>query len=329
LLTPLIIAIIGIAYSFDFVNGFHDSANSITTVVSTRALSAVSAVTLAAFFNFIAFLVFGTAVAKTIGAGIISPNAINQYVVLAALLGAIAWDILTWYFGLPTSSSHALIGGLVGAGITEGGLGVLVWGGLDKTVEFMVISPLLGFAGAFLLMTFLLRTFRKVSEQLLNRYFKRLQLVSSSMVSLGHGSNDAQKTMGVVTALLVATGNLSSFVVPIWVVLLASSAIAFGTFFGGWRIVRTMGFKITKLDPVHGFSAETAAATAIMTSSILGAPVSTTHCVSGSIMGVGATRRLSAVRWGVARRIVFAWVLTIPIVALISGVIYIAIMTVV
>lgn len=327
MLTPLIIGIVVTAYAFDFFNGFHDAANSITTVVSTRALSPIFAVSMAAFFNFVAFLVFGTTVATTIGAGIVAPSAIDVYVILAALTGAIAWDVLTWFFGLPTSSSHALIGGLIGAGIAKAGTGVLVWAGLGKTLEFMVASPVIGFVAAFLLMTLLMSAFRKVSGQLINGYFKRLQLVSSSLVSISHGSNDAQKTMGVVTALLVATGNLSSFAVPIWVVFAAYSAISLGTFFGGWRIVKTMGFKITKLDPVHGFSAETTAAGVIMGSSLLGIPVSTTHCVSGSIMGVGATKRLSAVRWGVARRIVWAWLVTIPLAALISGVTYLALVS--
>jgi PiT family inorganic phosphate transporter len=327
LLSYFVVGIIVVAYSFDFVNGFHDAANSITTVISTRVLSPVTAVTLAAFFNFVAFLLFGVAVATTIGSGIVNPHAIDQYVILAALLGAICWDVITWYLGLPTSSSHALIGGLVGAGVAKAGAGILEWAGLSKTLEFMVVSPLLGLVVAFLLMTLLMRTFRKRSGQLLNRYFRRLQLISSSLVSLSHGSNDAQKTMGVVTALLVATGNLSAFQVPLWVVLAANASIAMGTFFGGWRIVKTMGFRITKLDPVHGFSAETTAAGVIMGSSLLGIPVSTTHCVSGCIMGVGATKRLSAVRWGVARKIVWAWLVTIPLTAAIAAVVYMVVVT--
>ncbi len=319
MLTPLIVGIIAVAYAFDFFNGFHDAANSITTVVSTRALSPIFAVGLAALFNFVAFAVLGVAVAKTIGAGIIAPGGIDEYVILSALAGAIAWDVITWYFGLPTSSSHALIGGLVGAAIGKAGTGVLVWPGLDKTLTFMVASPLIGMGMAFLLMGVLMRALQKYASGMVNRYFKRLQIVSSSFVSLSHGSNDAQKTMGVVTALLVATKNLSSFAVPLWVAVLANSAIALGTFFGGWRIVRTMGFKITKLDPAHGFAAETTAASVIIGSSLLGIPVSTTHCVSGAIIGVGTTRRFSAVRWGVARRIVWAWLLTIPMTAIIAG----------
>ena len=322
--TPLIIGIIGVAYAFDFFNGFHDAANSITTVVSTRALSPIFAVGLAALFNFVAFAVFGVAVATTIGAGIISPKVIDENVVLAGLLGAISWDVITWYFGLPTSSSHALIGGLVGAGISKAGTGVLVWSGLDKTLTFMVVSPLIGIGVAFLLLGYLMRLLRRRSLALVNRYFKRLQIVSSSFVSLSHGSNDAQKTMGVVTALLVATGNLRTFAVPLWVEVMANSAIALGTFLGGWRIVKTMGFKITKLDPIHGFAAETTAASVIIGSSLAGIPVSTTHCVSGAIMGVGATRRFSAVRWGVARRIVWAWLLTIPMTAVLASAFYLA-----
>ncbi len=325
MLSPLVVGIIAVAFSFDFLNGFHDAANSITTVVSTRVLSPIYAVVLAALFNFLAFLVFGVAVATTIGAGIISPSAIDEYVVLAALAGAIAWDIFTWYSGLPTSSSHALIGGLVGAGVTKAGIGVLRWSGLGKTLEFMVASPVIGLVVAFMLTMILLRTFRNLPGQLLNGIFRRFQLVSSSLVSLAHGSNDAQKTMGVVTALLVATGDLNTFNVPFWVVILAYSSISLGTFFGGWRIVKTMGFRITKLDPVHGFAAETTSAGVIIGSSLLGIPVSTTHVVSGSIIGVGATKRLSAVRWGVARRIIWAWLVTIPAAALISATVLLAI----
>ncbi len=322
---PLVIGIIGVAYAFDFFNGFHDAANSITTVVSTRALSPLAAVSLAATFNFVAFLIFGFAVASTIGSGIIAPSAINADVILGALVGAIVWDVITWFFGLPTSSSHALIGGLIGAGVTEAGTHVLVIASLSKTLVFLVASPVIGFVLAFFLMTMLFRAFRRYSAQLINGYFRRLQIASSSLVSLSHGSNDAQKTMGVVTALLVSTGNLSRFSVPIWVAIMANSAIALGTLFGGWRIVKTMGFKITKLDPVHGFAAETTAAAVIMSSSLLGIPVSTTHCVSGSIMGVGATKRLSAVRWGVARRIAWAWLITIPASAAVASLVYLAV----
>ena len=318
-----IIGIIVVAYAFDFFNGFHDAANSITTVIATRVLSPFAAVSLAAIFNFIAFLIFGVAVAKTIGSGIVTPSIIDQNVILGALVGAISWDVITWYVGLPTSSSHALIGGLVGAGVAKAGFSVIVFGKLDPVLLFMVISPLLGMAGAFGIMVAVINLLHKKSAQRVNGYFRRLQLVSSSLVSLSHGTNDAQKTMGIVTALLVATGEIKVFAVPLWVVLAAHSAIALGTFAGGWRIVRTMGFRMTKLDPVHGFSAETAAAAVIMGSSLLGIPVSTTHCVSGSIMGSGATQRLSAVRWGVARRIIWAWVITIPAAAIIAGLSYI------
>ncbi|MGA2664263.1 MAG: inorganic phosphate transporter [Nitrososphaerales archaeon] len=324
--TALVIGIIGTAYAFDFVNGFHDAANSISTVVSTRALSPLAAVALAACFNFVAFLVFGFAVASTIGSGIIALSAASEYVILGALIGAIVWDLTTWILGLPTSSSHALIGGLIGAGVASAGTGVLVIPSLTKTLAFLVVSPLLGFALAFVAMTLLLRVFRRYSTQLVNGYFKRLQILSSSLLSLAHGSNDAQKTMGVVTALLVSTGNLSKFSVPLWVAIMANSAIALGTLCGGWRIVRTMGFKITKLDPIHGFAANTTAAGVIMGSSLLGIPVSTTHCVSGSIMGVGATKRLSAVRWGVARKIAWAWLITIPASAAVAAVVYLGIL---
>ncbi len=326
MITPLIVGIIALAYFFDFFNGFHDAANSISTVVSTRVLAPIAAVSLAAVFNFVAFLVFGVAVAKTIGAGLLKPGVVDQYVVLAALVGAILWDIITWLVGLPTSSSHALIGGLVGAAVTKAGVGALLFSGLNLTVTFMVISPFIGFIVALAIMVIMIRLFFKKSSHAVNRYFRRLQLVSSSLVSLSHGTNDAQKTMGVVTALLVSTGNLSSFVVPLWVVLLAHSAIALGTFFGGWRIVKTLGFKVTKMDPVHGFSVETSAASVIIGSSLLGIPVSTTHCVSGSVMGSGASLGFSAVKWGVARRIIWAWLLTIPAAAIVAALTYIFIM---
>ena len=316
------IGIIATAYSFDFVNGFHDAANSVATVISTRVLPPVAAVAMAAFFNFIAFLVFGVAVATTIGHGIINPSVVSPSVVLAALTGAIVWDLITWYLGLPSSSSHALIGGLVGASVTKAGLGSLLWSGLDKTLTFMVLSPLIGFVLSFALMTVLIHAFFTIPLHVINRYFRRLQLVSSALVSLSHGTNDAQKTMGVVTALLVSTGYLSSFQVPLWVVLMAHTSIALGTFFGGWRIVKTLGFKMTKLDPVHGFTIETGSATTIIGSSILGIPVSTTHVVSGSVMGSGATMGAGAVKWGVARRIVWAWILTIPVSATISAAVY-------
>ncbi len=325
LFTVYIIGIIVTAYSFDFVNGFHDAANSVATVISTRVLAPVTAVAMAAFFNFIAFAVFGVAVATTIGHGIVESSVVTPNLVLAALVGAITWDLITWYLGLPSSSSHALIGGLVGAAVTKAGVGSLLWPGLDKTLTFMVLSPVIGFILSFALMATLIRVFFSFSLHLINRYFRRLQLVSSALVSLSHGTNDAQKTMGVVTALLVSTGYLSTFSVPLWVVLLAHLSIALGTFFGGWRIVKTLGFKMTKLDPVHGFTIETGSAATIIGSSLLGIPVSTTHVVSGGVMGSGATMGAATVKWGVARRIVWAWMLTIPAAAFVSAAAYILI----
>jgi PiT family inorganic phosphate transporter len=277
---------------------------------------------MAAFFNFIAFAVFGVAVATTIGKGIVSPGVITPSLVLAALVGAISWDLITWYLGLPSSSSQALIGGLVGAAVLKAGFGSLAWAGLDKTLSFMVLSPIVGFMLAFGLMSLLIRAFFRIPLHIINRYFRRLQLVSAALVSLSHGTNDAQKTMGVVTALLVSTGYLTTFVVPPWVAVMAASAIALGTFFGGWRVVRTLGFRMTKLDPVHGFSIETASAATIIASSLVGAPVSTTQVVSGGVMGSGATMGASTVRWGVARRIVWAWILTIPLSAALAAMVY-------
>jgi len=315
--------IILVAYSFDFFNGFHDAANAISTVVSTRVLSPRDAVVLAAFFNFIAFVVFGVEVAGTIGSGIVNPHFIDANVVLGALVGAIAWDIITWRLGLPTSSSHALIGGLVGAAVAKAGLSVVLLPGLSKVVLFMLISPIIGMVAAFLLTVLVIRTLFKRTATSVNRYFRRLQLVSSSLFSISHGTNDAQKTMGIVTVLLFSVGLVPNAAQPpIWVVLAAHFSIAMGTAFGGWRIVRTMGGRITKLQPYNGFCAETAGAGTIIGSSLLGIPVSTTHVISGAIMGVGATRRLSAVRWGVARRIVWAWLLTIPASAVVASVAY-------
>ena len=322
LFTVYILAIIAVAYSFDFINGFHDAANSVATVISTRVLPPVAAVTMAAFFNFVAFAIFGVAVATTVGKGIISSSVVTPELVLAALVGAITWDLVTWYLGLPSSSSHALIGGLVGAAVTKAGVGSLIWSGLDKTLLFMVASPIIGFALAFVLMTALIRAFFSVSIHVVNRYFRRLQLVSSALVSLSHGTNDAQKTMGVVTALLFSVGWIPSFNVPLVVAVLAATSIALGTFFGGWRIVKTLGFRMTRLDPVHGVSIETASAITIIASSLLGIPVSTTHVVSGSVMGSGATMGSGSVRWSVARRIVWAWIVTIPACAVVSAAAY-------
>jgi PiT family inorganic phosphate transporter len=315
--------IVFVAYTFDFFNGFHDAANAISTVVSTRVLSPQRAVLLAAFFNFIAFVVFGVEVAGTIGSGIVTPHFVDANVVLGALVGAISWDIITWRLGLPTSSSHALIGGLVGATVTKSGFSVVEWAGLSKVVAFMFISPLVGMAAAFGLSIVFIRIFYRSTSASINQYFRRLQLVSSSLLSLSHGTNDAQKTMGIVTLLLFSAGYLSSASVPpLWVVLAAHFSIAMGTALGGWRIVRTMGMRITKLQPFNGFAAETAAAATIISASFFGIPVSTTHVVSGAIMGVGAVRRLSAVRWGVARRIVWAWFITIPASAAVAAISY-------
>lgn len=323
--TVYIFAIIATAYFFDFLNGFHDASNSVATVISTRVLQPAAAVAMAAFFNFAAFAIFGVAVASTIGKGTISSSVVTPDLVLAALIGAIFWDIVTWYLGLPSSSSHALIGGLVGAAITEAGVGSLVWSGLGKTLLFMVLSPPIGFVIAFGIMTVLIRGFFTVPLHVVNRYFRRLQLVSSALVSLSHGTNDAQKTMGVVTALLFSIGWIPSFSVPTMVAVLAATSIALGTFFGGWRIVKTLGFRMTRLDPVHGFSIETASAITIIGSSLFGIPVSTTHVVSGSVMGSGATMGTGSVRWGVARRIIWAWFITIPASGLVAALAYLTI----
>jgi PiT family inorganic phosphate transporter len=315
-----IAAIVVVAYAFDFLNGFHDAANAISTVVSTRVLSPWNAVILAAFFNFIAFVVFGVEVAGTVGSGIVNPNVVDANVVLGGLVGAVFWDILTWRLGLTTSSSHALIGGLVGASVAKAGSSVVLWPGLSKVVSFMVLSPLVGMAAAFALSIAVAWLFRRSTSSTVNRYFKKLQLVSASLFSLSHGTNDAQKTMGIVTVLLFSVGYVSSPALPpLWVVLAAHASIAMGTAFGGWRIVKTMGMRITKLQPFNGFCAETAGGATIIGSSLLGIPVSTTHVISGAIMGVGAMRRLSAVRWGVARRIVWAWLVTIPACALVAS----------
>jgi PiT family inorganic phosphate transporter len=316
----LVAFIVLVALLFDFFNGFHDAANSIATVVSTRVLTPLQAVVWAAFFNFVAAFGFGVSVATTVGKGVVHPEVIDQWVILAGLLGAIAWDLVTWYWGLPTSSSHALIGGLAGAGIIKAGLGSLVPAGLIKIGVFMVLAPVIGFGLGLLMMFLTLWTFRSSHPGRVDRLFRRLQLVSAGAYSLGHGTNDAQKTMGVIAVLLFSTGHLGPhFYVPFWVVLSAHAAIGLGTLFGGWRIVRTMGMRITKLRPVGGFSAETAGAITLIGTAIGGIPVSTTHTISGSIMGVGSITRFSAVRWGVAGRIVVAWVFTIPAAGLVSA----------
>jgi PiT family inorganic phosphate transporter len=321
-----IVAVVVLALVFDFTNGFHDAANSIATVVSTRVLTPRAAVVWAAIFNFIAFVVFQTHVANTVGK-IVDPDVVSEAVIFAGLVGAIAWNLTTWWLGLPTSSSHSLIGGFAGAGIAKAGFGVLDASSLQKTILFIPLSPLLGLVLGFLLMLASLWIFRRVSPARVDRLFRRLQLLSAAAFSLGHGGNDAQKTMGIVSALLVGSGYLQlksngDLPVPLWIVLAAHAAIALGTLAGGWRIVKTLGQRITALKPVGGFSAETAAATSLYLATYLGIPVSTTHTITGAVVGVGATRRLSAVRWGVAGRIVWAWVLTIPAAGLIAAVVY-------
>ncbi len=319
---PVIVLIILVALTFDFLNGFHDAANSIATVVSTRVLSPQKAVVWAAFFNFVAAFVLGTHVAKTLGEGMIDLGVVTREVVLAGLIGAILWDLITWYYGIPVSSSHALIGGYAGAAVAKAGWGAIIASGWTKTLLFIALAPLIGLLLGFTLMVSLTRLFRHWNPLRLDKLFRRLQLLSAGLYSLGHGGNDAQKTMGIITGLLVASGHLARFEVPLWVILMSHAAIAFGTMFGGWRIVKTMGTRITKLQPFGGFCAESAGAVTLFGATLAGIPVSTTHTITGAIMGVGATRRLSAVKWGVAGRIVWAWVLTIPLAAAMSALTY-------
>ena len=309
-----LVLLILVALSFDFFNGFHDAANSIATVVSTRVLTPLLAVGWAAFFNFIAFLIFGTNVASTIAKGVVDPNVFSLAVVFAGLIGAIAWDVITWYFGLPTSSSHALIGGMAGAAVARAGWHSLIAEGFRKIAVFIVLSPIIGLLLGFTILVLVMWAFHRSKRvDRLNRGFRRMQLLSAAAFSLGHGGNDAQKTMGVILALLIATKHLpATATVPIWVVLSAHAAIGLGTLSGGWRIVHTMGSRITKLTPVSGMSAETAAAATLFFTAHAGIPVSTTHTITGAIVGVGSTQRLSAVRWGVAGRVVWAWILTLP-----------------
>jgi inorganic phosphate transporter, PiT family len=323
--TVLLGCIILVALAFDFLNGFHDAANSIATVVSTRVLSPHKAVLWAAFFNFVAAFVLGTHVAKTIGSGMIDLSVVTREVVVAGLVGAIAWNLITWYYGLPVSSSHALIGGYAGAAVAKAGAGAILAAGWTKTLLFIVLAPLIGMVLGFALMVAVTWIVRRWRPSRVDRRFRGLQLLSAGLYSLGHGGNDAQKTMGIITGLLVAAGVLKEFRVPLWVILISHAAIAFGTLFGGWRIVKTMGTKITKLVPVGGFCAETAGAATLLGATLAGIPVSTTHTITGAIVGVGATKRLSAVKWGVAGRIVWAWVLTIPIAAAISAAVYVLI----
>ncbi len=326
----LIIFIIILALAFDFVNGFHDAANSIATVVSTRVLTPFQAVVWAAVFNFIAAFTFGTAVAETMGSGMIDINFVDNWVILAGLVGAIVWDLITWWLGLPTSSSHALIGGYAGAAILKAGLGVIIVSGWIKTLSFIIIAPFLGWLLGSLFMVIIFYIFQKRSPASVDHIFRRGQLLSAGLYSLGHGTNDAQKTMGIIAGVLFtvptyrhlvsdASGQLT---IPFWIVLMAHAAIALGTLSGGWRIVHTVGAKITKLVPMGGFAAETAGAITLFTSSLLGIPVSTTHVITGAIVGVGSLRSKRAVRWGVAGRIVWAWILTVPMAGIIAAGVY-------
>lgn len=322
---PLLVGLIAVALFFDFLNGLHDAANSIATIVSTRVLRPQYAVFWAAFFNLIAFLFFGLHVAETLGTGIIDPGIVTPQVIFAALMGAITWNIVTWVFGIPSSSSHALIGGLVGAGLAKTGFSSIVWQGLLKTAGAIVMSPGIGFVLALLLVLIVSWLFVRQTPFAVDSTFRVLQFVSASLYSLGHGGNDAQKTMGIIAVLLFSQGYLGSeFYVPFWVVITCQAAIALGTLFGGWRIVHTMGSKITKLNPMQGFCAETGGAITLFAATWLGIPVSTTHTITGAIIGVGAARRVSAVRWGLAGNIVVAWVITMPAAALISALCYFA-----
>ncbi|OFW14118.1 MAG: inorganic phosphate transporter [Acidobacteria bacterium RIFCSPLOWO2_12_FULL_67_14] len=317
-----VIALIAVALIFDFINGFHDAANSIATVVSTRVLTPGQAVLWAAAFNFLAAFGFGTAVATTVGSGMIDLGIVTSAVIFGGLMGAIVWDLITWWVGLPTSSSHALVGGYAGAAIAKAGWTSLVASGWTKTLIFIVLAPLLGMSLALVLSVITLWMFRDFSPRRVDSWFRRLQLVSAALYSLGHGTNDAQKTMGIIAGVLLAGGYLQVFTIPFWVIISAHIAIALGTLSGGWRIVHTMGAKITKLQPFGGFAAETAGAITLFTASSLGIPVSTTHTITGAIVGVGAVRRMSAVRWGVAGRIVWAWIFTIPASAAIAALTY-------
>jgi PiT family inorganic phosphate transporter len=318
----LVIVIILIALVFDFLNGFHDSANSIATIVSTRVLTPRKAVVWAASFNLIAAFLFDVHVAKTIGKGLVDLSAVNEYVIMCGLLGAIAWNLITWYYGIPSSSSHALMGGYAGAAIAKAGFGAILYKGWTNTLIFIAVAPIMGMVLGFLLMAAMMWMFHNRPSSKINKRFRRLQLLSAALYSLGHGTNDAQKTMGVITGLLVTSGFLRTFEVPWWVIISCHIAIACGTLFGGWRIVKTMGQKVTKLKPSGGFCAETAGGITLLLTAFFGIAVSTTHTITGAIMGVGATKRMSAVRWGLAGRIVVAWILTIPASAIVSATIF-------
>jgi inorganic phosphate transporter, PiT family len=318
----LVIVVVVAALVFDYINGFHDAANSIATVVSTRVLKPGQAVVWAAFFNFAAIFIFGTAVAKTMGSGMIDLKVVTSAVVLGGLIGAIVWDLITWYYGLPTSSSHALIGGYAGAAVAKAGPAAIVAAGWTKTLLFIVLSPLIGLGLGFGFMVVIFWLCRRTAPSRVDSLFRRMQLLSAALFSLGHGANDAQKTMGIIASALFAGGYIATFEIPLWVELAAYTAIAAGTLSGGWRIIHTMGSKITRLQPVGGFAAETAGAVSLFVASSMGVPVSTTHTITGAIVGVGSVRRMSAVRWGIAGQIVWAWVLTIPASAIISAATY-------
>ena len=320
----VVVLLVALAIAFDFMNGFHDAANSIATVVSTGVLRPTQAVAFAAFFNLAAIFIFHLSVAATVGKGIVEPGVVDVHVVFGALAGAMAWNLLTWYAGIPSSSSHALIGGIVGAVLAKAGMGPLVWQGVFKTVAFIFVSPLLGFLLGSLMMVGVAWLFRRMRPSRVDKWFRRLQLLSAGAYSLGHGGNDAQKTIGIIWMLLIATGYASAGdkSPPQWAIVACYAAIALGTMFGGWRIVKTMGQKITKLKPVGGFCAETGGALTLFCATLLGIPVSTTHTITGAIVGVGSTQRASAVRWGVAGSIVWAWVLTIPASALVAALAY-------
>mgnify|MGYP000597243456 FL=1 len=320
----VVMLLVALALAFDFMNGFHDAANSIATVVSTGVLKPTQAVLFAAFFNFIAIFIFHLSVAATVGKGIVQPGVVDVHVVFGALLGAITWNVITWYYGIPSSSSHALIGGIVGAVIAKSGAGALLSAGVIKTVTFIFVSPLLGFLLGSLMMVLVANIFKRSRPSKVDKWFRRLQLVSAGAYSLGHGGNDAQKTIGIIWMLLVATGYVSASDTspPTWTIIACYMAIGFGTMFGGWRIVKTMGQKITKLKPVGGFCAETGGALTLFLATALGIPVSTTHTITGAIVGVGSTQRASAVRWGVAGNIVWAWILTIPASGFVAAIAY-------
>ena len=318
---PVIVFLVLLALAFDFMNGFHDAANSIATIVSTRVLRPQWAVVWAAFFNFLAFAIFGVAVAATVGKGIVDPSVVDHHVIFGGLVGAIAWNIITWYYGIPSSSSHALIGGLSGAAVAKGGVGTLIASGFLKTTVAIILSPLLGFVLAISLTIAVSWICRRQTPRRIDRWFRRLQLVSAAFYSLGHGGNDAQKTIGIIWMLLISAGTIGAKdPVPVWVIVSCYVAIGMGTMFGGWRIVKTMGQKITKLKPVGGFCAETGGAVTLFVATSMGIAVSTTHTITGAIIGVGAAKKLSAVRWGVAGGIVWAWILTIPCSAFMAAV---------